>query len=41
MVTDPYEFIEKLSENYKWEIGELPVKGSIGPVTYLIGYLQK
>jgi hypothetical protein len=27
-----------LSEKYQWEVGELPVKGSIVPVTYLIGY---
>lgn len=32
------DFTRGLSEKYQWEIGELPVKGSIVPVTYLIGY---
>jgi len=35
------EFTKEMSENYQWEIGEIPVKGSIVPVTYLIGCLIK
>lgn len=32
------ELTEDLSEKYQWEIGELSVKGSLVPVTYLIGF---
>jgi hypothetical protein len=35
------EMTKNFSENYQWEIGELPVKASIVPVTYLIGYPKK
>lgn len=35
------EFTEDMSDIYQWEIGEIPVKGSLVPVTYLIGCLKK
>lgn len=36
--TELQALTEGLSENYQWETGEIPVKGSIVPITYLIGY---
>lgn len=36
--TELQNLTEGLSENYQWETGEIPVKGSIVPITYLIGY---
>lgn len=35
------DLTDGLSENYRWETGELPVKGSLVPVTFLIGYPEK
>lgn len=35
------EFTKEMSENHHWEIGEIPVKGSIVPVTYMIGCLKR
>jgi hypothetical protein len=36
--TDELKNLSKdLSSDYNWDIGEIPVKGSIDPVTYLIG----
>lgn len=39
--TELKELAGDLSSEYQWEIGELPVKGSLVPVTYLIGCLKE